>query len=144
VQQNLDFLPAPWSNFGGALNFSIADIDGRTIAGTPATLPGVSKRAGNFITYYETNRFGVRLVYNYRDDYDLAAGGTFSGAARSVKARGQIDASASVNVTDHFSVALDAFNLTEELREEYQNVALIPRRADFDGRTFQLSLRADF
>jgi hypothetical protein len=50
VQQNLDFLPAPWSNFGGAVNFSIADIDGRTVAGTPATLPGVSKRAGNFIT----------------------------------------------------------------------------------------------
>jgi TonB-dependent receptor len=144
VQQNFDFLPAPWSNFGGALNFSIADIDGITVAGTPATLPGVSKRAGNFISYYETNRFGIRLVYNYRDDYDLAAGGTFSGAARSVKARGQIDASASINISPEFSIGFDAFNLTEELREEYQNVALIPRRADFDGRTFQLSLRADF
>jgi len=144
LQQNLDFLPAPWNHFGGALNFSLADIDGTTVAGTPATLPGVSKRAGNFITYYETDRFGVRLVYNYRDKYDLAAGGTFSGAARSVKARGQIDASASFNVTPHFSVALDAFNLTEELRVEYQTVEIIPRRADFDGRTFQLSLRADF
>jgi TonB-dependent receptor len=144
MQQNLDFLPSPWSNFGGALNYSYTDIDGTTVAGTPATLPGVSKRAGNFITYYETSRFGVRLVYNYRDDYDLAAGGTFSGAARSVKARGQIDASASYNFTPHFSIALDAFNLSEELRVEYQNVEMIPRRADFDGRTFQLSLRADF
>ncbi len=144
VQQNLDFLPAPWNGFGGAINFSLADIDGTTVAGTPATLPGVSKRAGNFISYYETDRFGVRLVYNYRDKYDLAAGGTFSGAARSVKARGQIDASASFNVTPHFAVALDAFNLTEEERIEYQTVEIIPRRADFDGRTFQLSLRADF
>lgn len=144
IQQNLDFLPAPWSNVGGAVNFSLADIDGTTVAGTEATLPGVSKRAGNFITYYETDEYGLRLVYNYRDDYDLAAGGTFSGAARSVKARGQIDVSASYNVTPHLSVALDAFNLTEELREEYQSVELIPRRADFDGRTFQLSLRADF
>ena len=101
-------------------------------------------RAGNFIMYYETDRFGVRLAYNYRDQYDLAAGGTFSGAARSVKARGQIDASASFNITPHFSVAFDAFNLTEELRVEYQTVETIPRRADFDGRTFQLSLRADF
>ncbi|HEV7607953.1 MAG TPA: TonB-dependent receptor [Steroidobacteraceae bacterium] len=143
LQQNLDFLPAPWNHFGGALNFSYADIEGRTVAGTPATLPGVSKRAGNFISYYETSRFGVRLVYNYRDDYDLAAGGTFSGAARSVKARGQIDASASFNITPHFSVAFDAFNLTNELRVEYQNVENIPRRADFDGRTFQVSLRAD-
>jgi len=144
IQQNLDFLPSPWSNFGGALNFSFADIEGTTVAGTQATLPGVSKRAGNFITYYETSKFGVRLVYNYRDDYDLAAGGTFSGAARSVKARGQIDMSASYNFTRHFSVALDAFNLTEELRVEYQTIDLIPRRADFDGRTFQLSMRADF
>jgi outer membrane receptor protein involved in Fe transport len=104
----------------------------------------VSKRAGNFITYYETDKYGLRLVYNYRDDYDLAAGGTFSGAARSVKARGQIDLSASYNVTSQLSVAFDAFNLTEELRVEYQSVEIIPRRADFDGRTFQLSLRADF
>jgi len=144
VQQNLDFLPAPWSKFGGALNYSLADIDGTTVAGTAATLPGVSKRAGNFITYYETDKYGLRLVYNYRDDYDLAAGGTFSGAARSVKARGQIDLSASYNVTSQFSIAFDAFNLTEELRVEYQSVEIIPRRADFDGRTFQLSLRADF
>jgi TonB-dependent receptor len=144
IQQNLDFLPAPWNGFGGALNFSLADIEGTTVAGTPATLPGVSKRAGNFISYYENERFGVRLVYNYRDEYDLAAGGTFSGAARSVKARGQVDASASLNITPRFSVALDTFNLTEEERIEYQTVELIPRRADFDGRTFQLSVRADF
>jgi TonB-dependent receptor len=143
VQQNLDFLPSPWSNFGGALNISFADIEGTTVSGTEATLPGVSKRAGNFITYYETNKFGVRLVYNYRDDYDLAAGGTFSGAARSVKARGQIDMSASYNFTPHLSVALDVFNLTDELRIEYQTDEIIPRRADFDGRTYQLSVRAD-
>jgi outer membrane receptor protein involved in Fe transport len=61
-----------------------------------------------------------------------------------VKARGQVDMSTSYNFTPHFSVALDAFNLTEELRVEYQTVELIPRRADFDGRTFQLSMRADF
>jgi TonB-dependent receptor len=146
IQQNLDFLPAPWSNFGGALNFSLADIDGTTATGTAATLPGVSKRAGNFITYYETNKFGVRLVYNYRDDYDLPVGlsATFTGAARSVKARGQFDLSTSYNFTPHFSVALDAFNLTEELRVEYQSVESIPRRADFDGRTYQLSMRAAF
>lgn len=29
-------------------------------------------------------------------------------------------------------------------RREYQSVELIPRRADFDKRTFQLSLRAEF
>jgi TonB-dependent receptor len=144
VQQNLDFLPSPWSNFGGALNFSLADISGKTAAGTPATLPGVSKRAGNLIGYYETNRFGVRLAYNYRDDYDLAAGGTFAGAARTVKERGQLDASISFNFTPHVSVGFDAYNLTEELRVEYQNVETIPRRADFDGRTYQLYLRADF
>jgi TonB-dependent receptor len=143
IQQNFDFLPAPWNGFGGAINFSLADIDGKTVTGTAATLPGVSKRAGNFIAYYETDRFGARLAYNYRDNYDLAAGGTFSGAARSVKARGQLDASVSFNITPHFSVALDAFNLTEEDRIEYQTVESIPRRADFDGRTFQVSLRAD-
>jgi hypothetical protein len=41
-------------------------------------------------------------------------------------------------------VGFDAYNLTEELRVEYQSVEIIPRRADFDGRTYQLYLRADF
>jgi outer membrane receptor protein involved in Fe transport len=83
-------------------------------------------------------------VYNYRDDYDLAAGGTFNGAARSVKARGQLDLSASYSFLDGYKLSFDAFNLTNAVREEYESSTLKPRRLDVDGRTYQVKLSAAF
>lgn len=144
VQQNLDFLPAPWNGLGGGINYAYTEVSGRTASGSAAILPGVSKHTGNLIGYYETKLFGLRLTYNYRSKYDLAAGGTFAGAARQVKERGQLDASASFNISERLSLSLDAFNITNAERIEYENDPLKPRRADFDGRTVQFGVRAQF
>jgi TonB-dependent receptor len=144
VQQNLDFLPAPWNGFGGGINYAYTEVTGKTASGSAAILPGVSKHTGNLIGYYETKLFGLRLTYNYRSKYDLAAGGTFAGAARQVRERGQLDASASINVAERLSFTLDAFNLTNAERTEYENDPLKPRRTDFDGRTVQFGVRALF
>jgi len=117
---------------------------GRASNGTDAILPGVSRHTANLIGYYEMKLFGVRVTYNYRSKYDLPAGGTFAGAARQVKERGQLDASASLNISETISLTADAFNLTNAERIEYQNSPLMPRRADFDGRTYQVGVRAAF
>jgi TonB-dependent receptor len=144
VQQNLDWLPAPWNNLGGAFNYAYTTIKGKNDDGSAATLPGVSRNNYNLIAYYETKRWGVRAVYNYRDDYDLASGGTFNGAARSVKARGQLDMSASVNFAGSYKISFDAFNMTNAVREEYEGTSMKPRRLDVDGRTFQVKLSTTF
>ena len=144
VQQNLDFLPGWLSHFGGAANFTYIDIEGTTGAGVPITLPSVSRKNLNLIGYYETDRFGVRLTWNWRGDYDLAAGNSFVGDARTVKSRSQLDASASYNLTDRITLSADAFNLTDATRSEYQSDPMLPRRIDYDGRTYQLTLRATF
>jgi len=144
VQQNLDFLPSFLSHLGGAANYSMISIDGNDAAGNPITLPSVSKNNLNLIGYYETNRFGVRVVYNRRGKYDLAAGNSFVGDARQVMARSQVDASASVNITDNISFSLDAFNLNDAMRAEYENDPSLPRRLDYDGRTYVATLRATF
>ncbi|MDJ0278040.1 TonB-dependent receptor [Sphingomonas sp. 2R-10] len=144
IQQNLDFLPAPWNGLGGGINYAYTEVSGRTASGSAAILPGVSKHTGNLIGYYETPLFGLRLTYNYRSKYDLAAGGTFAGAARQVRERGQLDASASLNLNARLSLTVDAFNITNAERIEYENDPLKPRRADFDGRTFQFGVRALF
>ena len=141
IQQNLDFLPGVLSGLGGAFNYSFTDVSGRASNGTDAILPGVSRHTANLIGYYETKLFGVRVTYNYRSKYDLPAGGTFAGAARQVKERGQLDASASLNISETISLTADAFNLTNAERIEYQNSPLMPRRADFDGRTYQVGVR---
>jgi TonB-dependent receptor len=144
MQQNFDFLPGFLKNFGGAANFSHIWISGKDPSGAPITLPSVSKNNVNLIGYYETKLFGLRLVYNWRDKYDLAAGNSFVGDARSVKARSQLDASASLNVTKNISLSVDAFNLTNATRAEYESDPMLPRRIDYDGRTYQATLRASF
>jgi TonB-dependent receptor len=144
IQQNLDFLPGFWSGFGGGFNYSYTKIEGKDQAGRAITLPSVSENNLNLIGYYEADRFGVRLVYNWRDKYDLAAGNSFVGDARTVKARSQLDASASFQITDDITISADAFNLTDAKREEYESDPMLPRRIDYDGRTYQVTLRARF
>jgi TonB-dependent receptor len=144
IQQNLDFLPGFWKNFGGAFNYSYTKIDGVDTAGKKITLPSVSKNNLNVIGYYEAGWGGVRLVYNWRDKYDLAAGNSFVGDARTVKARSQLDASASYKLTESMTVSVDAFNLTNAQRAEYENDPMLPRFIDYDGRTYQVTLRAKF
>lgn len=144
VQQNFDFLPGFWKNFGGAFNYSYTKIDGKDTAGNAITLPSVSKNNINLIGYYEAKWGGVRLVYNWRDKYDLAAGNSFVGDARTVKARSQLDASASYKITESLTVSVDAFNLTDATRSEYENDPMLPRRIDYDGRTYQVTMRATF
>ncbi|WP_454714891.1 TonB-dependent receptor [Caulobacter segnis] len=144
IQQNLDFLPGFWKNFGGAFNYSYTKIDGKDTAGNKITLPSVSKNNINVIGYYEAKWGGLRLVYNWRDKYDLAAGNSFVGDARTVKARSQLDASASFNVTEDLTVSVDAFNLTDAQRAEYENDPNLPRFIDYDGRTYQVTIRAKF
>ncbi len=144
MQQNLDFLPGFWKNFGGSMNYGYTTVSGKDANGNKITLPSVAQDNLNLIGYYETKKFGVRLVYNYRGKYDLAAGNSFVGDARSVKARSQLDASASYNINNNISVSFDAFNLTDATRAEYENDPSLPRRIDYDGKTYQLTLNAKF
>jgi TonB-dependent receptor len=144
VQQTFDFLPAPFNGMGGVFNYSYTRTKGQAPDGSKAYLNNVSPRSANFILYYETPVWGVRGVYNYRDDYNLPGGGTFSGAARSVKARGQLDLSASYKLTSQLSISADAFNLTDSYRTEYEGSMAKLRRADYDGRTYQVALNYTF
>ncbi|GEM70490.1 TonB-dependent receptor [Sphingomonas aquatilis NBRC 16722] len=144
ANQNFDFLPGVLRYFGGAANYTFTAISGRDPTGKAITLPSVSKHNVNVIGYFETKRFGVRATYNWRGDYDLAAGNSFVGDARRVKARSQLDASASINITDRISFSVDAFNITDATRAEYENDPQLPRRIDYDGRTYQATLRARF
>ena len=134
IQQNLDFLPSPWNNFGGIVNYSKVTNDGERIA-------GVSETSYNIVGYYETEKFNIRLAYNYRDDYLLVSTGTFNGTAdRDVKGRGRLDLSASYRPTSKLRFTFRAYNLLDEIYEEYQaRNPQLARRTNYDGRIFSLS-----
>jgi TonB-dependent receptor len=140
IQQNLDFLPGFWKNFGGNFNYAFTQAKSPSLA----PFPGISKHTYNVIGYYETTKWGVRATYNWRSDYALNANGTYSGSARSVKARGQLDLSASYNVNDRVTVSLDAYNMTNSKRFEYENDYKLVRWIDYDGSTYTLTVKANF
>ncbi|WP_349323055.1 TonB-dependent receptor [Asticcacaulis sp. MM231] len=140
IQQNLDFLPGFWKNFGGNFNYAFTQAKSPALA----PFPGISKFTYNAIGYYETTKWGVRATYNWRSDYPLNANGTYSGSARSVKARGQLDMSASYNINDQVTVSLDAYNMTNAKRFEYENDSKLVRWIDYDGSTYTLTVKAIF
>lgn len=144
IQQDLKFLPAPFDDLGTVANYSYTDVSGTDVSGNDAVLPGVSDHVFNLVGYYETDKFGIRLAYNYRTKYDLQDGGTFSGGARSVKARGQLDASASLRVTPNISITTEVFNITDARRVEYESDERVPRRTDVEGRVVQAGVRVAF
>jgi TonB-dependent receptor len=144
IQQNFDFLPGFLKNSGGVFNYSYAKISGTYADGNKAILPGVSKNAFNVIGFYETAKYGARIVYNYRDEYILAGGNTFTGGASRVKARGQLDASLSYTINERFALSFDAYNMTDQRRTQYQNAEAMPRANDYDGRTYTMTLRGSF
>ncbi|PZU06921.1 MAG: hypothetical protein DI605_17830 [Sphingomonas sp.] len=146
VKQNLDFLPGFLKNFGGGANYGYTDISGTFADGQTASLAGVSKHNFNIIGYYEVDRFGLRLTYNYRTQYDVPDTAVlgFGGTQRRVAPRGQLDVSATFNVTEDISLNLSAFNVTNAVRKEYQGIEAQARRIDYDGRTFRLAVNAKF
>jgi TonB-dependent receptor len=144
VQQDFNFLPGLLKNLGGQVNYSYTSISGTNSNGSKAILPGVSKNNVNVIGYYESRKVGVRVVYTWRDQYSLTGANSFTGGNSFVATRGQIDSSLSFKFNDQYSLSLDAFNLNDAKRVQYQVVEGIPRQVDYDGRTFTLSFHGTF
>lgn len=139
IQQNLDFLPEPFSYFGGQLSYTNATNDG-------ARIQGISENAYNLITYFETDNFTTRLSYNYRDSYLLNQASSFTGFEdREVKPRGRLDLSLSYRFTKDLRLTFRAFNLLDEVYEEFQSGnENLPKRSNYDGRIYSLSANMKF
>ena len=141
VQQNLDFLPYPWNGLGGVLNYSKTNQD----ENDETRVPGISDETYNAIAYYEQENYGVRIAYNYRTDYDLRTTGTANGSGdRSVKGGGRLDASFYYNISEDLKFSFKAYNLTDELYEEFQSNEWQPRTTKFAGKVYSASIKYTF
>ena len=66
-------------------------------------------------TFYENYGFGIRAAYNWRDEFLSATfDGTGTPNPNYTEAYGQIDISASYDITDAFTVQAEVINLTDE------------------------------
>ncbi|KMT64483.1 TonB-dependent receptor [Catenovulum maritimum] len=141
IQQNLDFLPYPWNGLGGVFNYSKTSQD----KANTVQIPGISDETYNVIGYYEQDNYGLRFSYNFRTEYELESVGTFNGVGnKNVKAAGRLDMSAYYKATEDLTLSFKAYNLTNTLYEEYEDVEWQPRATHYDGQTFGLYAKYKF
>lgn len=84
---------------------------------TNFSLEGVGD-SQNLIVFYENDKMQARVAYNRREGFLRRIDNGFNGEPVNTETFGQLDASASYDVTDNYSVFFEAINITgEELRQ---------------------------
>jgi len=143
-QQGFTFLPAPFDGLGVLANYThITANDIVVTAGSPAVpLSGLSKDNYNAVAYYENNRFGVRLAYNYRGGYVVDPSSYF-GDGDYRKAYGQLDASANARLIDNLDLTLEALNITDNAISDVDKYGISRGYAKY-GTTFIFGARYKF
>ncbi|WP_395342259.1 TonB-dependent receptor [Ningiella sp. W23] len=140
ITQNFDFLDNFFKDFGFTINYS--KINNENDEGR--SLNRVSPETYNLIGYYETKNLGIRLAYNYRDEFGVEGANTAIVGERTVDARGQLDAQVNYNFENDIRLTLQLFNLTDEDPFEFDTTRLLPRRLQYDGRTVRLNVQKRF
>ncbi len=171
-QTPFTFLPAPFDNLGIQANYTYVTSNIEYPLSTAANAPVVirpltdlSKHAANATLYYEDEVFSLRGSVAYRSGYLQAGGvpgrnGVAPGAGpnfnpnagqptfndvEGVHSTLNIDMSASLKLTENFTLTLEAINLTDEYVDQYIDSAA-DRLSVFHhtGRQFYLGGRFRF
>jgi iron complex outermembrane recepter protein len=126
-QYSFAFLPRPFNGFGALANITYQKDKGYRgvdlFTGEQLPFPGLSRTSYNASLYYENQRFSVRASYNWRDQYLINPVGRGNNPEFGEEF-GQLDASASFNLTDKATIFLEGINLTDAVRIENANSEL--------------------
>jgi len=144
VQGPFRFLPGFLSNLGAQANYTfvrsniaypLANFVGAQTVTQPLT--NLSKHSANGTLYYEDKRFSLRGSVAYRSGYltnvpgrngvalgtppnvDPRSGQPTYNDVEGVHSTVNVDASASLKVTENFSLTLEAINLTDQYVDQY-------------------------
>lgn len=108
-QQFFTFLPGPLENLGLQANYTFIDNSDENV------LTAASKHNYNVSAFYETDEFGARLSYTWRDKFVTAGlpDGN-NGLGERTEPNGTLDANLSYNLNDNVSFILEGVNLLEQ------------------------------
>jgi TonB-dependent receptor len=135
---------APLEGFGINANYTVLDssLTGESDLGVPTPPVGLADNTYNVTLYYENTRFQARASYNFKDKYVEGIGYEMYPIWRD--AYGQLDISASYNVTDRIQVSLEGINVTDEETKGYTMDPSFPTMYELSGRRINLGLRMEF
>jgi iron complex outermembrane receptor protein len=145
-QQPFSFLPGVLSNFGTILNYTSVESGvnyvnsaGETVN---ADLAGLSASSYNATLYFDNKTFSARVSAAYRSEYLTTIPGRNGNDVEGTADTLNVDFSSTYNFNDHFSVSLEALNLTDEVQDQW--VDSIGDRLSFyhhQGRQYYLGAR---
>lgn len=156
LQKTFNFLPAPFNNMGGVVNFTKVDSQMKYILSptsptvTVADLLGMSPKSANATLYYEGPKFSARVTAAYRSKYTYlllpGSGSDFQGKNSTTN----VDAQISYNFSPNLTLTLQAVNLTDQYDDRfnsYNNATFgnsdgnAPSDAVHTGRSYMIGLR---
>ena len=146
-QQPFSFLPGAWSNFGAILNYTgvKSEIDYLNSAGAVIAtdeLTGLSEEAYNATLYFDNRTFSARVSAAYRSEYLTTVPGRDGNNVEGTAATLNIDFSSSYEVNDHFTLSLEALNLTDEVQDQWvDSIADRPSFYHHQGRQYYVGAR---
>ncbi len=148
MQQQLDFLPGFWKNFGVLANYTSVDSNIKyltsTTPGAPTideTLTGLSKNAANFTLYYETKKFSIRGSVAYRDGYLTAVPSNDGNTVAGTHSTTNYDMQASYSINQHLKLTIEGINLTDQFNDQYVDATDRLNVRSHTGRQFFASVR---
>jgi TonB-dependent receptor len=144
AQLPFTFLPGFFDGFGILSNLTLLDVSDVVVTqgGPRVPVTGVSKRSYTIGGYYEKYGFGVRASYTYRSGYVESQTSNF-GDGSYYNPYGQLDISASYDLSKRLSMVVDAVNVTNEIQSTHNDVGVLRQTFDF-GRRISAGVRYKF
>jgi iron complex outermembrane receptor protein len=146
-QHAFKFLPSPFDGFGVVTNYTYADSETPIqdpLGGGTLPLSNLSRDSYNLVGYYENNLFTVRVAYTYRSKFLAALDSAALGGARYEDKYGQLDASASLAVSDRCRLTFDATNLTKAITRQYNGTWSRLTAASVNDTRYTVGITASF
>ena len=156
AQQRFSYLPAPFNNMGGAINYTRVNSKMKYLLSTSsptvtiADLLGMSPTSANATLYYEQDKVSARVTGAYRSKYTSTllpgSGSDFQGKNSTFN----VDAQISYNIKPNLTLTFQAVNLTDQYDDRfnsynnsyYGNVeGNAPSDAVHTGRSYFIGLR---
>ena len=143
------------TNFGSTNDKFAREFTFNNIRDLP--IEGLSKDNYNLVAYYDNGTFQTRFAYNWRSRFLLNSRDAIAFAPVYGEATGQLDWSASYNISDNVKVGLEASNLLNEVTKTSianeidpstssykQDVVNSPRSYFVNDRRFGMFVQAQF
>jgi TonB-dependent receptor len=134
------------TGFGVFANLTLVDSDleyDNAAFGDQAPLVGLSDSA-NMVAFYDNDGFQVRLAYNWRDTFLSATNDAIGPSPVYTEDYGQLDMSASYDLTENFTLSFEAINMTDENQRTFGRHEAMTRTIYQTGPRYLVGARYSF